>query len=773
MTSENQPSQSSLDQNQPIFIEVAIAIPLRRTFEYSIPQNSSITLAPGMRVQVPFSGRTKVGIIVRVKDNSDFESSKIKPINILLDERPLINQNLIKLTDWMIRYYHAPPGEVWQTVLPTALMKGQSTNLKRRSVWNISDKGKIALEQKTIPKNAIRQRQALTTLLRLEKTESAGADNDNLSQFDVSKATLKSLSGKGLVKQTYHSENASLAEVTVNYPENLTLTSEQSTAISEISRNLNKFNSWLLFGVTASGKTEVYLRVIEECLLKGKQALILVPEIGLTPQTVSRFKQRFNTSVEMLHSGMTETQRLQVWLNARAGNTKIVIGTRSALFVPLKYPGIIIIDEEHDGSFKQQQGLRYSARDIAMVRATIENIPIILGSASPSIETLMNVKKGKIKQLTLKKKAISENAIKFNVIDLKNQPMKQGLSYSLIDSIRHHLKNNGQVLLFLNRRGYSPVLLCHNCGYSNECKRCESHFTFHSNQNKELGQNDSENSTSSANISGFLQCHHCGSTRKIPNQCPKCSEQQLVPVGLGTERLEETIKHLFPEQRTIRIDRDSTRNKSSMQSFVEEIKSGDVDILIGTQMLAKGHHFPKVTLVALIDMDGALYSSDFRAPEYAAQLITQVSGRAGRAERPGEVIIQTHHVEHPMLNNLLNHGYASFANLAIQERIDALLPPHTYNALFQAEANVLGNTKTFLSDVKQVLRKFLSNEVELLGPVPAFYTKKAGKFRYQLYLESTNRKYLHQLLAEALTEIEGLESAKRVRWRLDIDPVAD
>ena len=798
MTTESQPSQPSHNQGKPIFVEVAIAIPLRRTFEYSVPQNTSYTLAPGMRVQVTFSGRTKIAIIVKVKDHSDFESSKIKPINMLVDESPIINQNLIKLTDWMIRYYHAPPGEVWQTVLPTALMKGQSTQLKRSSVWKISDKGKVALEQETLPKNAIKQRQTLVTLSRLEKTENAGADNDNLSQFDISKTTLKSLSGKGLVEQTYHSENSNKQIVTVNTPENLTLTDEQSIAISEISENLNEFNAWLLFGVTASGKTEVYLRVIEECLREGKQALVLVPEIGLTPQTVSRFKQRFNTSVEMLHSGMTEMQRLQVWLKARAGNAKIVIGTRSALFVPLKHPGIIIIDEEHDGSFKQQQGLRYSARDIAMVRATIENIPIVLGSASPSIETLMNVKKHKIKQLTLKKKAISENAIKFNVIDLKNQPMKQGLSYSLIDSIRHHVKHNGQVLLFLNRRGYSPVLLCHSCGFSSECKRCESHFTYHSSQTKQPNQSDLEgsdlkrsdlehsdpghsdpghsdpgHSTCSTDVSGFLQCHHCGSTRKIPKQCPSCGDQQFVPVGLGTERLEETIKQLFPEQKTIRIDRDSTRKKSSMQSFVEEIKSGEVDILIGTQMLAKGHHFPKVTLVALIDMDGALYSSDFRAPEYAAQLITQVSGRAGRAEKPGEVIIQTHHVEHPMLNTLLNQGYASFANLAIEERIDALLPPHTFNALFQAEANVLGYTKSFLSDVKQVLRQFQSNEVELLGPVPAFYTKKAGKFRYQLFLESTDRKFLHLLLAEALSEIEKLESSKRVRWRLDIDPVAD
>jgi primosomal protein N' (replication factor Y) len=393
-----------------------------------------------------------------------------------------------------------------------------------------------------------------------------------------------------------------------------------------------------------------------------------------------------------------------------------------------------------------------------MVRGNIEKIPVLLGSASPSIESLMNVKKGKISELTLSKKAMTSHPLKYSVIDLKNQPIREGLSFALIDSIKRHLDGQGQILLFLNRRGYSPVLLCHNCGWSSQCKRCDTHFTFHS-------QN------------AHLQCHHCGSSKRAPKQCPDCLGDQMIPVGLGTARLEESIRKIFPSARVKRIDRDTTRRKSAMQNFVNEIKSGNVDILIGTQMLAKGHHFPEVTLVGLIDMDGALYSSDFRAPEYAAQLITQVSGRAGRADNKSEVVIQTHLADHPMLGQLISSGYKTFSQSTIQERIDAQLPPHSFNALFQAEATYLGHTKTFLQEVKQILQAHKNaihlSEVELLGPVPAFYTKKAGKFRYQLYLESNNRKDLHRLLHDNLPAIEKLKSASRVRWRMEVDPIGD
>lgn len=747
-------NQTLFEAESFLFVSVAITVPLRKTFEYKIPSSHKVEIKAGMRVEVPFSGRSKIGIIVHVSQTSQYPINKIKPVNQVLDDRPLINNQLLRLVNWIRDYYHAPPGEVWQTVLPTALMKGEPCQIKRMSYWKLTDLGKTAINDELIAKNAIKQKQTLQKLLE----HSTGIPHDRLSSFGLSLTPLKTLAGKKMVERCFDSDlpksSPSSPSITVNLPSELSLNDEQQSSISSVCNSLHEFKAWLLFGVTASGKTEVYLRIIEQVLLLGKQALILVPEIGLTPQTVRRFEQRFNTHIETLHSGISEQQRLQSWIKARNGDAKIIIGTRSALFVPLKNPGIIIIDEEHDSSFKQQQGLRYSARDIAMVRGHIEKIPVLLGSASPSIESLMNVKKGKITQLNLSQKAMTAKPLKYRIIDLKNQPMKQGLSFALIEAITHHLKHQGQIILFLNRRGYSPVLLCHNCGWSSQCKRCDTHFTFHYQNN-------------------HLQCHHCGSNRRAPVHCPECSCNEMVPVGLGTERLEESINNLFPKARVRRIDRDTTRKKSAMKDFVNEIKSGQVDILIGTQMLAKGHHFPDVTLVGLVDMDGALYSSDFRASEYAAQLITQVSGRAGRADKQGEVLIQTHHAEHQMLQQLIQSGYATFAKTALNERIAAQYPPATFNALFQAEATYLDHAKTFLQEAKQILQKHHQNGIELLGPVPAVYTKKAGKFRYQLYCESSSRLSLHELLKESLPEIESLKSTSRVKWRMEVDPIGD
>jgi primosomal protein N' (replication factor Y) (superfamily II helicase) len=751
-------SQSTHTAETPLsqtrFISVAIAVPVRRIFEYKIEQGSRVSPKVGMRVEVKFAGRIKVGIVLSISQQATFDPNKIKPIERVIDEHPLIDQRLIALANWMQKYYHAPIGEVWQTVLPNLLLKGEECKIARESRWQLTPLGREAIKNSLIAKNAIKQQQALK-ILELNDSN-GGIANNGLSNFGINRATLQALAGKKWVVQDFQSSQEP-ETISTKTPEQLTLNPQQLNAISEVCNSLSAFKSWLLFGVTASGKTEVYLRIIQKVVEQGKQALILVPEIGLTPQTVRRFQQRFNTPIEMLHSAMSEQQRLQVWLKAKAGISRIIIGTRSALFVPLKDPGIIIIDEEHDSSFKQQQGLRYSARDIAMVRGSQEKFPILLGSASPSVDTLMNVKKGKIGQLKLDQKAMTSQPIKFKVIDLKNQPMKHGLSFALIESISHHLKQQGQVLLFLNRRGYAPVLLCHHCGWSSQCKRCDTHFTYHGH------------SQHSAN----LQCHHCGSSRKAPDHCPDCLTEEMIPVGLGTERLEESIQLLFPQARVRRIDRDTTRKKQAMSDFISEIKTGQVDILIGTQMLAKGHHFPDVTLVGMVDMDGALYSSDFRAPEYAAQLITQVSGRTGRADKAGEVVIQTHLSEHPMLKQVIQNGYATFAKSALAEREEANLPPASFSALFQAEASQLGAVKQFMQEVKQALNCHPEFEVVLLGPAPAVYTKKAGKYRYQLYLESNTRIHLHQLLDRSLPAIDKLKSANRVKWRMEVDPIGD
>ena len=443
-----------------------------------------------MRVEVPFGRSSKIGIIAKVSATSDFPLEKIKPINQILDETPLLSENLIRLQSWVENYYHASPGEAWFTILPSLLAKGETTEIVRESYWQITTLGIEQFEANQIKKNAVKQKQAMQKLYDLCQSNSKkavdkkGADetdslseNENfegiyqsqLADYQISSATLKSLAGKKWVERKFNSPNTELSldnrqNIINTHANKPTLNQEQKLAVNSIENNMCSYKAWLLFGVTASGKTEVYLRAIESVVAKGQQALVLVPEIGLTPQTVSRFKNRFNVEIATLHSGLTDKQRLQIWLKAKAGIIKVIIGTRSAVFVPMKNPGIIIVDEEHDLSFKQQQSLRYSARDIAMVRAKIESIPVVLASATPSVESLYNVKKKKIQQLDLNKKAQTQTKIDFHVIDMRMQPIKLGLSHVLIETIGKHLSNKGQILLFLNRRGYSPVLLCHDCG---------------------------------------------------------------------------------------------------------------------------------------------------------------------------------------------------------------------------------------------------------------------------------------------------------------------
>ncbi|MDH5433114.1 MAG: primosomal protein N' [Gammaproteobacteria bacterium] len=729
-------------------VKVAMPLPLRHLFDYQLPLNYPIEPKQGMRVLAPFGKSDRIGIIdsISIVELSDPYLQKVKTITSIIDETSFIPESLIQLYRWLLQYYHGYCGEIWQTMLPTDFLSGQETRIARESVWKISDAGLNALNENLIRSSAVKQKMALTQLAQMPN----GLSSQALTAIDISNTTIKALAGKGWVTQEFTTASK---QYLVKPESTLELTNEQLTAVEQISKSLDHYQCHLLFGVTASGKTEVYLQLIEQVLNNGRQALFLVPEIGLTPQTVKRFENRFDTEIALLHSGITNKQRFQGWLKAQSGEAKIIIGTRSSIFVPMKNPGIIIIDEEHDLSFRQQQGFRYSARDVALVRGKIEDVPVILGSASPSIETLLNVQRGKVNQLNLKHRAQTTQSLKFRIIDLKQQAMNQGLSVDLVKAIRQHLKERNQVLLFLNRRGYSPVLLCHQCGWSESCSRCDINFTYH-------------------HQSHFLNCHHCGSSRRAPTECSNCHSHEMTPVGMGTERLQETVSQLFPQARIARIDRDTTQKKSAMKNYVSAIKSGEVDILIGTQMLAKGHHFPNVTLVALIDMDGALYSADFRATEYAAQLITQVSGRAGRGDKAGEVIIQTHQADHPMLKQIIDQGYHDFANLTINERIETELPPHSYAAMFKAESHQSKDAEQFLMQVKSVLQQN-GNSVFLAGPAPAFYFKKAGKYRYQLFLQSNERKQLHTLLQQSITKIDNLKLAKRVRWRLEIDPVGD
>lgn len=531
----------------------------------------------------------------------------------------------------------------------------------------------------------------------------------------------------------------------------LALNSGQQQAIQTITA-VQKFQTFLLDGITGSGKTEVYLQSMAALLQAGKQVLVLVPEIALTPQTVARFAQRFKVPIVLLHSDLSDKKRLLSWLQARHGTAAIVIGTRSAIFTPLLNPGMIILDEEHDLSFKQQSNLRYSARDLAIVRGQLENIPVILGSATPSLETLHNAKTGRYIYLTLPQRAGDAKPPQVSLINLRDKRLTGGLSALLLDKMREHLLAGGQVLLFLNRRGYAAVLMCHHCGWMAKCTRCDARLTLHFQPER-------------------LHCHHCGAVKPLPKQCAACHYPELITVGQGTERIEEVIAQQFPEYQCVRIDRDSTQRRGSIEKLLAEIHEQKAQILIGTQMLAKGHHFPQLTLVAIIDADNGLFSVDFRGIERMAQLLVQVAGRAGRTERAGEVIIQTHHPDHPHLQLLLKSGYQRFAQAVLTERRQASLPPFAYLALLRAESNQRETTHEFLHAAKTSLENVPSiGKMSLLGPVPAPMERCAGRFRGQLLLQAAKRVELQNVLREWMPTLSSCKLASKVRWSLDIDP---
>lgn len=511
------------------------------------------------------------------------------------------------------------------------------------------------------------------------------------------------------------------------------------------------FTPFLLDGITGSGKTEVYLQVIAEKLKQGKQALVLVPEIGLTPQTLLRFTSRFNAPIISLHSNLTEKQRLQGWADAKQGQAAIIIGTRSAIFTPLANPGIIIIDEEHDLSFKQQTGFRYSARDLAVMRGQLENIPVILGSATPSLESLHNVARKHYHYLQLTERAGNAVLPTFNVIDIREQTLEEGLSPQLIQAMQHHLQQDQQVLLFLNRRGFAPLLLCRQCRWIAQCQRCDANLTLHQHPKK-------------------LVCHHCESQTRIPERCAQCQSPALLMLGLGTERLEHALTQHFPDVEIIRIDRDSTRRKGALSAKLQQIHQGKKQILIGTQMLTKGHHFPEVTLVAIVNTDHYLFSNDFRATERLGQLLIQVAGRAGRADKKGEVCLQTHFPNHPYLLQLIQTGYSSFAKTLLQDRQTAQLPPFAHLALLRAEAVSDNLAIEFLKTISAEIKQLNNTHIQLLGPLPAPLAKKAGLFRAQLFIQSAKRMELQKLL-KALQPLLESSLQRKVRWSLDVDPL--
>ncbi|CDL84137.1 primosomal protein N' [Xenorhabdus szentirmaii] len=726
-------------------VQVVLPVPLARAFDYLLPPALPLP-ALGVRVVVPFGTRKAIGIVAGIADSSEFPLEQLKSISSILDTQSVFPDDLWQLLLWSASYYHYPLGEVLFHALPVMLRQGKAAEFAPLWQWKITGDGQ------EFPLGQIRsakQKQALAALRQHP------VYRHQVSELELSESALKSLQKKALI-DLYPIQPAAedWQAHFKTFGERPTLNTEQAIAVGAVRAEDQTFSPWLLAGITGSGKTEVYLSILENILEQGKQALILVPEIGLTPQTIRRFKGRFNAPVDVLHSALNDSERLAVWLRAKRGENAIVIGTRSALFTPFAQLGVIIIDEEHDSSYKQQEGWRYHARDLAVFRAKKENIPIIMGTATPSLETLYNAQQGKYRQLTLTKRAGHAQPAVQHLLDLKGLPLTVGLSQPLISRIREHLKADNQIILFLNRRGYSPAMLCHECGWIAECRRCDHYYTLHQNYR-------------------HLRCHHCDSQRPIPHQCPQCGSTNLIPVGLGTEQLEDGITKLFPDVPVTRIDRDTTSRKGALEQQLAEIHQGGARILIGTQMLAKGHHFPDVTLVALLDVDGALFSADFRSAERFAQLYTQVSGRAGRAGKRGEVVLQTHHPEHPLLQILLEKGYDAFAQQAMEERQQVHLPPFASHILLRSDDQDNQHAAAFLRQLRQLFEHHpqCDEHLWIMGPVPALQAKRSGRYRWQLMIQHPSRIFLQKMMAGIYPQISKLPQVRKVKWSIDVDPI--
>ncbi len=725
-------------------LRVAINAPLSRLFDYLPPDGG--TPAPGCRVLVPFGRQQQIGVVMELAKQSDVPESKLRKATTVLDDDPLLGD----VERWLVRftsdYYHHPVGEVVAAAMPAMLRQGKPL-VSMVSKILVTEEGRTA-DLNIIGKRAPKQA-ALLTIIR-------DADTISFDELDEAmpgwRRLKKTLVDKVLIEEFETSDDSDDVDALANVEQidGPTLNQDQSSALGAI-RAKSGFQVSLIDGVTGSGKTEIYLQLIRELIDDGRQVLVLVPEIGLTPQLVKRFRTRLGLEPVLLHSALSDTARLAAWRAARRGSAQLILGTRSAVFVPMKNPGMIIVDEEHDGSLKQQEGLRYSARDLAVARGKKQDIPVVLGSATPSLESLQRCRDDAYQHLLLPTRAGNAVPPLLRLVDLTKYRSSDGLSDPVITAIKENIREGGQVLVFLNRRGYAPTLICTGCGKIADCNRCDARMTVHANSNK-------------------LMCHHCGAGRAIDSECPDCGST-CKPLGQGTERLEDSLRAQFPDDAITRIDSDSTRIRGTMKKALAAATTGETKILVGTQMLSKGHHFPNLTLVVVINADQGLFSTDFRGSERLAQSLIQVAGRSGRESRQGEVIIQTAFPQHPFWSELFSGGYERVATAALAERETAAWPPFSRIALLRAGAVRREDTHAFLESARQIAENMNMADVRILGPVSAPMERRAGRYRAQLLLQSRQRKGLHDMLGQLRTALEGSKFARRVRWSIDVDPI--
>ena len=731
--------------SEPI-LQVAVPVPVRHLFDYLPPPPASTPpVRPGTRVRVPFGRTSAIGVVVGTAAASTVDAKRLKRVREVIDPEPLIDPEMLKLLLWASGYFQHPVGEVVVGTLPRLLRLGRAPRAERTVRYAASAAGAQALA------SGIGGAPVQSRLLGLMLDAGSVSEAEFAAAHRDWRRPMRALIAKGWAEPVPDAPRRADRPDTPHRPDRPVLNAEQSRAVEQVEACLGEFRPFVLDGVTGSGKTEVYLRLIETAVARGHQALVLIPEIGLTPQLLARFRERLSCRVAALHSGLSDGERLSSWTHARNGTADVLVGTRSAVFVPLSRPGLFIVDEEHDLSFKQQDGFRYSARDLAVVRARDAGAPVVLGSATPSLEAIENVRRGRYRQLDLPHRAGGATPPRIDVVDLRQRPFDNGLCDVLVEALEETKARSEQALLFINRRGYAPRLMCFACGWVADCDRCDAHLVFHREDDR-------------------LRCHHCAAERALVDECPGCGSKNVRRLGLGTERVARVLERRIEGLRVARMDRDAIRRRGSLEALLDRVHAGEVDAVVGTQMLAKGHHFPNVTLVAILDADAGLFGIDFRATERMAQLLLQVAGRAGRGDRTGRVLLQTHHPEHPLLRVLVLEGYRKFCAEALAERRGARLPPFASLALVRAEALQRDAPQSFLRDAGARANAHPHPGVSVLGPVPSPMERRAGRYRAQLLVDATSRAALQRFLPRWIAELESLPSARKVRWSVDVDP---
>ena len=724
----------------PRFAVFAIALPLYRCFEYRVDGDE--TLLAGTRYRLPFARGTRTGVLLESAAGSEFDANKIKPVLERLDQQPVLDEHMLALARWMADYYLQPPGDVLFQCLPGYLRGARVQQSLRVKRWQLtdSDADTLAILERGSPRQ-----------FEIAQALSKSPGGLTAAEFKAINpgwhSVVKALERKKLIHWDWD-EPGFAPKIAAEMPR---LSAEQADIVAAIEPRLQTFAVHLLDGITGSGKTEVYLRLIAACLGAGRQAIYLVPEIGLTGQLIDRVRQRFGDCFALSHSGLTEHQRYRAWEQFRRGEAGIMLGTRSSLFSQSDRLGLIVIDEEHDHSYRQQDGVRYHARDVAIKRAQMLGIPVVLGSATPSLESLANCERSTYFRYRMDQRPTRFPPPAIEMVDVRDSRFDFGCAAATLTRISEHLQRAGQVLVYLNRRGFAPLVMCHECGWQSQCDNCDARLTLHHSLQA-------------------LLCHHCGYRQVVPESCPKCAHSEIRHYGIGTEQLEQGLQARYPDTPVLRVDRDVISSREALKSRLQQLQSGEPCILVGTQMIAKGHDYPAITLSVVLDADQALFSSSYRASEQLAQTLYQVCGRSGRGDRAGEALVQTRFPEHPLMQALARRDYRDIAEELLQERRLLGFPPCTRAVVFRSDALELPQALARLEQIKALLQQATHfDQLASIGPIPALMTRRIGRYRAQLGLLASDYRTLRAVLHETMPAIQEVSSTARANWSIDVD----